>query len=205
MMRTLTLAAVTCGLLAVAGPAVAFGETDQTVSGAGRSAQTGRDHDGGDDDGGDRDGRGRDSRGQGGRDQDGRDQDGRGRNAEAGYGRGWHGDRDGSWRGSGRGAGRSDDRQERRGAGAGGRMAGDGDGDMAGHGRAQGGWHGGQGSRFMLTTGTTRLTVICAPREILRDCVEAATLLLDRATRVPASAAGTGSAMPPAETAPKAP
>jgi len=84
-------------------------------------------------------------------------------------------------------------------------MGGDRDGDMAGHGPAQGGWHGGQGSRFMLTTGTTRLAVICGPRENLRDCVEAATLLLDRATRVPASPAGAGSAAPPAVTAPKAP
>ena len=84
-------------------------------------------------------------------------------------------------------------------------MSGDGDGDMAGNGSPQGGWHAGQGTHFMLTTGSTRLAVICGPRETLRDCVEAATLLLDRAARVPAAPAGAGSAAPPAVGAPKAP
>ena len=63
----------------------------------------------------------------------------------------------------------------------------------------------GPGSHFMLTTGTTRLAVMCGVRETLRDCVEAATTLLDRATRVPASPAGTGSVVPPQANAPKTP
>lgn len=132
-------------------------------------------------------------------------QDGRDQNAEAGHGRGWRGDRDGQWRGTGRGYGRGDDRQERRGPGAAAHMDGEGDKDMAGAGAPHGNWMAGQGSRFMLTTGSTRLAVMCGARENLRDCVEAATLLLDRATRAPASAAGTGGGAPPAATAPKAP
>ncbi|MFZ4534379.1 MAG: hypothetical protein ACOYOJ_21550 [Alsobacter sp.] len=179
MTRPLILAAA-CGLLAVASPGLAFGETEQNSYAAGGSDQNSRD-------------------------RESRYHDGREQNVETGHGRGWRGDRDGQWRDSGRGYGRGDDRRERRGAGAAAHMDGEGDKDMAGTGAPHGDWMTGQGSRFMLTTGTTRLAVMCGARETLRDCVEAATLLLDRATRVPASAAGAGGAAPPAATAPKAP
>lgn len=132
-------------------------------------------------------------------------QDGRDQNAEAGHGRGWRGDRDGQWRGAGRGMGRGDDRQERRGAGMAARMDGEDGKETGATGMPHGDWMAGPGSHFMLTTGTTRLAVMCGMRETLRDCVEAATTLLDRATRVPASPAGTGSVVPPQANAPKTP
>ena len=58
------------------------------------------------------------------------------------------------------------------------------------HGR---GWHGGHrgGAQFWLRSGETRLGVRCDPNEPMRACVDAATMLLDRARALTSPGAGT--------------
>ena len=58
------------------------------------------------------------------------------------------------------------------------------------------------GARFVLRSGDTRLSVVCASRESTRTCVDAALMLFDR---VRSQQGGTASTTPPAPVTPSAP
>src|SRR4051812_38418453 len=109
------------------------------------------------------------------------------------------------------GSDRDGDRMERRDMGAdrdwrGGWGWGHRDGGPRGPG---GGWHDGrghhgghrQGAGFFFQRGDTRFAVRCDQQESMRDCVDAATTLLDRVRSLPTSGA-TGT--PPASSGPGA-
>lgn len=58
-----------------------------------------------------------------------------------------------------------------------------------------------RGSSFHIKIGDARIRVQCGPRETLKDCVDAATMLFDKARSLPT----TGSASPGSGTAPSRP
>lgn len=58
----------------------------------------------------------------------------------------------------------------------------------------------GGGSSFHMKIGDAKINVRCAPRETLKDCVDAATTLLDKARSLPVTgSANTGSGNAPAK------